>query len=344
MKKFVYLIIFPLLLACSGGGSGGDDSPQPDKVTSLQIYLSDTTTIVGQSLIFSVIDNTGQTRTSEAKFFVNDVEIQGSKYTFNEIGKFQVHATFQGISSQRKEVTVNPVPIEYKKRVMVEDYTGTWCGWCPRVSYALELLEKETDDAVIVAAHQGDPMQFSQISALMSAFSVSGFPTAIINREQKWTSPQPNNVAQVTAKLAQKAYIGLAINPTIDGRNLYINTKMSIGYNYNVLKLGVYIIEDDLDYDQQNYTSYYNGAAVVRGFKHHNVLRASLTNILGDQLPNDEVGHGKEYEKTFNYSIPAQYNKENIKVVVFVTEGSSKVVLNSRVAEIGETQEIEKKE
>ena len=237
MKKFVYLIIFPLLLACSGGGSGGDDSPQPDKVTSLQIYLSDTTTIVGQSLIFSVIDNTGQTRTSEAKFFVNDVEIQGSKYTFNEIGKFQVHATFQGISSQRKEVTVNPVPIEYKKRVMVEDYTGTWCGWCPRVSYALELLEKETDDAVIVAAHQGDPMQFSQISALMSAFSVSGFPTAIINREQKWTSPQPNNVAQVTAKLAQKAYIGLAINPTIDGRNLYINTKMSIGYNYNVLKL-----------------------------------------------------------------------------------------------------------
>ena len=49
-------------------------------------------------------------------------------------------------------------------------------------------------------------------------------------------------------------------------------------------------------------------------------------------------------EKTFNYSIPAQYNKENIKVVVFVTEGSSKVVLNSRVAEIGETQEIEKKE
>ena len=174
MKKFVYLIIFPLLLACSGGGSGGDDSPQPDKVTSLQIYLSDTTTIVGQSLIFSVIDNTGQTRTSEAKFFVNDVEIQGSKYTFNEIGKFQVHATFQGISSQRKEVTVNPVPIEYKKRVMVEDYTGTWCGWCPRVSYALELLEKETDDAVIVAAHQGDPMQFSQISALMSAFSVSG--------------------------------------------------------------------------------------------------------------------------------------------------------------------------
>ena len=55
MKKFVYLIVFPLLLACSGGGSGGDDSPQPDKVTSLQIYLSETTTIVGQSLIFSVI-------------------------------------------------------------------------------------------------------------------------------------------------------------------------------------------------------------------------------------------------------------------------------------------------
>tara|TARA_B100001939_G_scaffold342090_1_gene352665 strand:+ start:205 stop:1239 length:1035 start_codon:yes stop_codon:yes gene_type:complete len=344
MKKFIWIIFCLALFVSCSGDSDGDDNINEDKITSLQIYISDSSVIIGQSLMFSVVDNTGKTRTNEAKFYVNDIEIIGSTHTFNQLGKFNVHATFQGVSSQRKEVTVNPVPIEYKKRVMVEDYTGTWCGWCPRVSYAIELLEQETNDAVIVAAHQGDPMQFSKINSLMSAFSVTGFPTAIINREQKWTSPQPNNVAQVTSKLSQKAYIGLAINPTIDGRNLFINTKMSIGYNYNVLKLGVYIIEDDLEYDQQNYTSYYNGSAVLRGFKHHNVLRASLTHILGDQLPNDKVGHGKDYEKTFNYSIPAQYNKEKIKVVVFVTEGSSKVVLNSRVAKIGENQEIEKKE
>ena len=98
-------------------------------------------------------------------------------------------------------ITVNDPPIYFEKYVMVEDFTGTWCGWCPRISYAIEKLEEETDDAVIVAAHQGDPMQFSQITALMNAFGVTGFPTGIINRTANWNYPQPNNISQVTLQL-----------------------------------------------------------------------------------------------------------------------------------------------
>ena len=55
---------------------------------------------------------------------------------------------------------VNQVPIEYKQYVLVEDYTGTWCGYCTRVSFAIEELKKQTNDAVVIAIHQGDPMQF----------------------------------------------------------------------------------------------------------------------------------------------------------------------------------------
>ena len=78
----------------------------PKQVTSLSIYISATETTVGQSLLFSVIDNTGETRTKEAKFFVNDVEISGSSYLFNEVGTFQVHATFQGITSPKKRLLI----------------------------------------------------------------------------------------------------------------------------------------------------------------------------------------------------------------------------------------------
>ena len=343
MNKYLNILYVFLLLAigCSGDDNGGEEAPPPKQVTSLSIYISAAETTVGQSLLFSVIDNTGETRTKEAKFYVNDVEISGSSYLFNEVGTFQVHATFQGITSPKKEVVVNPVPIQFKKRVLVEDYTGTWCGWCPRISYAIEKLEEATDDAVIVAAHQGDPMQFNKISSLMSAFSVNGFPTGIVNREATWTYPQPDNVGQVTAKLAQKAYIGLAINSSLDGNNLSINAKVKMGYNYNTLKLAVYIVEDNLVYDQENYTSYYGGVSVLKDFKHHNVLRESLTNILGDQLPNENVGHDKLFERNFTYSIPPAYNNSNIKIVAFVTPGSSKAVLNVRGAKIGDEQSIE---
>lgn len=341
MNKYLnvlYVFLF-LVIGCSGDDNGGEEAPTQNKVTSLNIYISATETIVGQSLLFTVIDNNGVNRTNEAKFYVNNVEISGSSYLFNEVGTFLVHAKFQSVTSATKEIIVNPVPIEFKKRVLVEDYTGTWCGWCPRISYALEKLEKETNDAVIVAAHQGDPMQFNKISSLMSNFNVTGFPTGIINREASWTYPQPENVGQVTAKLSQKAYIGLAINSSLDGNNLTINTKVKIGYNYASLKLGVYIIEDSLVYDQENYTSYYGGGSVLKNFKHQNVLRESLTNILGDQIPNENVGHDKEFEKDFIYAIPSKYNNSNIKIVSFVTLGSSKSVLNVRGAKIGDDEQ-----
>ena len=117
--------------------------------------------------------------------------------------------------------------------------------------------------------------------------------------------------------------------------------KVKIGSNYNSLRLVVYIVEDNLIYDQQNYTSYYGGASVLRNFKHHNVLRASLTNILGDQIPNGNLGFGNVYEREFSYAIPSNYKKSNIKIVSFVTTGESTEVINVRGANVGDQQSIE---
>ena len=111
-------------------------------------------------------------------FVTNDSEIDGSSYTFNDIGTFDIYAKFQNIKSDTEQVTVNQVPIEYKQYVLVEDYTGTWCGYCTRVSFAIEELKKQTKDAVVIAIHQGDPMQFSLEATLRSHFGVTGFPTA----------------------------------------------------------------------------------------------------------------------------------------------------------------------
>ena len=142
-------------------------------------------------------------------------------------------------------------------------------------------------------------------------------------------------------QLYEPANVGLAINSSMDGNNLSINMKVKIGSNYNSLRLVVYIVEDNLIYDQQNYTSYYGGASVLRNFKHHNVLRASLTNILGDQIPNGNLGFGNVYEREFSYSIPSNYKKSNIKIVSFVTTGESTEVINVRGANVGDQQSIE---
>ena len=339
-----------IILGCS---KSEDDPSQIDDntptITSIEISVSSTEVVIGTTVLFTAFDNTGKNRTNEVKIFINDSEISGTSYTFNDEGTYQVYAKLQNFKSQTEEISVNPVPIEYKQYVLVEDYTGTWCGYCTRVSYAIEQVKKQTNDAVIIAIHQGDPMQFSQVSSLMSAFQYlqpetqSGFtfPSAFINRLAKWSFPEPNNISQVTANLSKKSYAALAMESSLDGDMLTIKVKLKMGYNYKALKLGLYILEDGIKYDQRNWTTYYSGDP-IKNYEHNDVLRKSITGILGDQIPTDNVGHDKEFVREFQYVIPRQYKKDNIKMVAFVTEASKKETINVRVSKIGETQTFEK--
>tara|TARA_Y200000002_G_scaffold365178_1_gene354823 strand:- start:406 stop:1437 length:1032 start_codon:yes stop_codon:yes gene_type:complete len=341
-RLFGKILILLLLLGCSK--SGNDQSTEIDNtpiVSSLQLYISSEEIIVGQQVLFSVFDNNSMNRTAEVKYYINDNEISGTSYTFNDIGTFEIYAKLENIKSNTEQIIVNQVPIEYKQYVLVEDYTGTWCGYCTRVSFAIEELKKQTEDAVVIAIHQGDPMQFPLEATLRSHFGVTGFPTAFVDRKARWAPPEPSSLDQVLGKLSNKAYAALAMESSLDGDMLTIKVKLKMGYNYSSLKLGLYIVEDKLIYDQRNWTSYYQGDPLV-DYEHNDVLRKNITGLLGDQIPTDQLGHDKEFEKEFQYVIPSEFNKDNIRMIAFVTEASKKETINVRSSKIGESQIFEK--
>ena len=71
------------------------------------------------------------------------------------------------------------------RKTVVEEYTGTWCMWCPRGLAGLKRANDEyPDDAVLMSIHSGsggssDPMQVSAFSAMVSGRS---FPSCDVNR------------------------------------------------------------------------------------------------------------------------------------------------------------------
>ena len=341
ISKIVFFFLTYIVISCS---SSEDNSPSEitdsNTINSLELYMSSDEVTIGTTVLFTAFDNNGKNRTTDVKFYVDDNEIQGSSHVFNDSGEFNIYAKYQNIKSQTQQLIVNLPPIEYKKYVLVEDYTGTWCGYCTRVSFAIEELKKQTNDAVVIAIHQGDPMQFGQVSTLMNSFGVTGFPTAFIDRSSRWSSPEPAYISQVLSKLNKKANAALAMESSIEGQELTIKVKLQIGYNYKSLKLGLYILEDELIYDQRNWTSYYQGDPIVN-YEHNDVLRASLAGLLGNQIPSENLGHDKLYEREFKYTVPSQYDKDNLKMVAFVTEGNNKEAINVRLSKIGEMQVIE---
>jgi len=320
----------------------------PVPLTSISVTSNPTSIDAGGVLNFASLGNNGSSVTATSTFYVNGTAIAGSSFTTVSAGTLDIYATHVNslgttLTSPTIQVVVNNV-INFNKRVLIEDFTGTWCQFCPRVSYAIELVHAQTSDVVVTAIHRGsDPYNFTGASALENQIGLSGYPTAMLNRNTEWNYPETstasvNQAVNLTSGVNPK--LGVAMETTTSGNSSTINVKVKFGKSFSNLKLVVYALEDNLIYNQTNSTSYYGGANPIVGFEHDHVLRAVLSSsILGETITGS-TNLNDEFTKSFTYTIPANVNASNVRFVAFVIDSSNKA-LNSREAGPNETQSFE---
>jgi hypothetical protein len=206
----------------------------------------------------------------------------------------------------------------------MEDYTGTWCGYCPRMAYGIQKVEEQGIRAIPVALHGGsntDPFLYSGTLPT----TISGYPTGKLNRLTDWDYLSTSDVNKVKKLNGNNCPIGLAMNSTILGNTVNLDVKVKFKSDFTGLKLVVYVVEDGLIYNQANYTSYYGGASTISGFRHDNVLRACYTDILGDALTG--TTDGATVTKNFSLSVPNNVqNVANMRFVAFVVDAVGRAI------------------
>jgi len=171
-------------------------------------------------------------------------------------------------------VVLNSVP---KHRALLEEYTGTWCGWCVRGFVALEMLaELYPDDYVLVSYHNADPMEvlLSDSNAGVDEFPsvVEGFPDAWVDRvaevDPYYGDDYGNEPLGVTATLDQRnsvfghADIELQASVNSDASEVNVETTVTFPYNADEVDYGLeyVLVADGLcgegsDWAQSNYYS-----------------------------------------------------------------------------------------
>ena len=241
-------------------------------------------------------------------------------------------------------VDTPPISGYFKKRVLIEDYTGTWCGNCTRVAHAIDEVKEQTDKAVTVAIHNGnDPYHFAGIAPLKNLIlpnSPLALPVSRLNRMIVWTFPEPTNVQEAINLTGNNSGLGIAMNSSIENGNINLDVNVKFALNYTNLKLVVYLLEDELVYFQRNYTTYYDNVNPITNYVHNHVLRASMTDILGETISGN-TSAGSSFTKNFTIPVPSNIaNAANINFVAFLV-GEDNVAINSRAAEANEAQEFE---
>ncbi|WP_157492106.1 Omp28-related outer membrane protein [Mangrovimonas sp. ST2L15] len=298
----------------------------------------------GETITLTATGNEGTDFTAEATFFVNGVALEGNTYVASEYGNITFTASYDTYDSSALNVLVG-----HTEKVLIEDYTGTWCGWCPRVAYGIELVEEETENTVVVAIHRGnssgsyyDPYNYPA-EDLEDFIGLTGYPTAKLNRIFGWASPEPNFVGQVLNYQGDVVEQGLAITSNLNGSTLDVTVKINaIGGLPAGTKLVVGVLENGLVQDQTNYTSYYGGGSVLYNFEHNHVLRQMPAGLFGEEVSASDMDatsgfYSKEYSFQLSSSIQ---NSNNLTLAAFITN-SAGAAINSQKATVGETKDFD---
>ena len=340
-SKFLkFLIILFLLLGCSDQEDFSNLILEPEIVSGINVKSS---YITGQNLEFNVFDQNQNDITDISIIYVDGSEISENQITHDEVGNHSVYAeyTINGQLFITEEINYNVVnPIN---KVLIEDFTGTWCGYCPPVKLAIEQArELFPDNISVVATHQNDQFALPQEQQLTSALGPFGLPESRVNRSIKWVEPYDLNFLEDYINTQNS--LAISIDSYIENNSLNVSIRFVSSDAMNNHKLVVYMTENGLIADQANYLNYddnsyfYGMGNPIEDYIHNDVLVHSFTNILGDNF--DDTQPFDDITKTFSFDISnSEIQIDSSNVIAFVVS-SDNTTINSQSAAVTEFQDF----
>lgn len=165
--------------------------------------------------------------------------------------------------------TVEVFPFAPKKRPLVEEYTGLWCGWCPRGYIAMEEIAKEYgDDQVSICYHNQDEMTVTEDYVFPNLATSPGLPTSSVDRieliDPYYGSPYPYEelgiFTDVNNSLATVPYADLDLEvEVVDNNTINVTTNATFVKDVNNAnyQLGYVLVCNNLTNSAWRQTNYY---------------------------------------------------------------------------------------
>jgi len=231
---------------------------------------------------------------------------------------------------------VDPSP---NKKVVVEEATGTWCGFCPRGTVWMKRMENRYPDHFIgIAVHNDDPMVHPEYDNDLNA---PGYPNALVNRGGFIDPSAIETPLLQEVTVPSVAILRNGASWEEDSRELRISLDvtakevLSDGYKVNIVVTEDGVTGTSSGYGQRNY---FSGATDLIGddgvnwrdlpstvpaadMVYDHVARAILAPFTG--LANS-FEQGLQIDETqifnFTYTVPEDFDLENMHIVSMLIE------------------------
>lgn len=211
---------------------------------------------------------------------------------------------------------------------LVEQFTSTYCTYCPQGTANIQSLCNMRNDIAWVSIHENmgntDPFRTEQTDSITSLQGINGFPEGSFDRTvgieannrvyAVLTNLQPSRMSTFLDNISETpSWATVNVNSTFDEttRKAVITIDGELVPNYedfmgNDSKLTVYITEDGLVAPQ---------VSGGNDYVHNNVLRQALVSVKGVALKKN----GNAYKNEFTVTIPGDWKADNLNIVAFVS-------------------------
>jgi hypothetical protein len=229
----------------------------------------------------------------------------------------------------------------FDRKVVVEEGTGTWCGWCPQGIVALRNMKAaHPDDFIGIAVHDDDDMTVAEYD---KGVAFVNYPACNVDRTLMSVSVHPSVIESYynTDKARQAVgKVDLLAELSADGNT--IKTTASTSYSYTgagTYNCALVLLEDSVTgYKQTNYyTQNMNGE--MGGFESlyksadiafNDVARGIYPSYSGT-LVADGVVSSKTYTLTKNISVPSTVQRTSkLSMVALLLDAVTGEIVNAQ--------------
>ena len=266
-------------------------------------------------------------------YAVTDIDGQEDAVASNSTGTF----TFQ-----------LPANTFYPRTIVMEEGTGTWCGYCVRGLETIDRLSKEyPENFIAIGIHNRDEMD-NWLNYERIANRFSSYPNCLINRQELIDPHYPtiHEIVENQMNSAEAEIQATALFTRSDSSAVMVTTETTFGFSddgYGDYRIAYVVVEDQVGpYLQNNYYDssqldpddyMYNWTQQPSRVKilFNDVARTIYTDADGlkGSIPVT-IEEGKAYKYTYGFNLPQNIqNRKNIRIVTLLIDNKSGEIMNA---------------
>ena len=223
-------------------------------------------------------------------------------------------------------------PAQTPRTLLMEEFTGTWCQWCPygHDSLVTILARYPNTRALCYHVFNNDPFITVEGNVVRDSFIITGAPYAVIDRvvwnvggSGTFKLDRSNWDVAVRTRFTNAPTSPMAINVAgffdsttrIASGNVVINIATAMTGNYYI---HIVFTEDDINYAQTKIDINTSQVYTVNPYYHQYVVRKMITGGLGQQLSGTGFSANSQVSYPFSYALPTAWNYNKVRMTVFV--------------------------